>query len=206
VSDPTARPLDSVRTRSGTSFVVAAVVVVVVVAVFILQVSPRLQEDLGLTGVQAFPVPDEPREVPLTLDGREVGVAVHDASGVCAEVTDRAGTTFRTCAEPDPLRPFWAIDAPDEADPAYVIVAGPPDVASVTGTTAAGEALDGLTQARELPAAWTLIPLPDGAVVDRLLALDVDGRELGDLSCGVEDAPTGGPERLAGGCLIPLQD
>lgn len=194
-------------TRSGTTFVVGAGVFLVIFAVFVLVISPRLQDNLGLNaGVQTFPTPSAPVEVPLTLDGREVGRAVWDAEGVCAEVTDDTGTTYRTCAEPDPLRPIWAIDAPDEASPGYAIVATPPVVANVAGRTTDGESLDALTQARELPAAWALVPLPDGAAVEELVAFNTENSDLGNVLCGGEDAPTDGPDRLAGGCVVPQQD
>lgn len=193
--------------RSGTFFVVASGVFLLTFLVFLLVVSPRLQDGLGLNDGLGFdPPPDGPVVAPLTLDGVEVGQAVYDSDGVCAEITDSNGTIFRTCATPDPLRPIWAIDAPDEADPAYVIVASPPQAASVGGTTTTGEGLNGLTQARELPAAWTLLPLPDGAVVSELIVFNTGSSDLGDALCGVEDAPTGGPDRLAGGCLVPQQD
>jgi hypothetical protein len=193
-------------TRSGTSFVVAGIVFLAVLLAVLIVVTPRLQDNLGLNEGLELPPPDAPVEVPLTLDGARVGVAVWDAEGVCAEVTDDLGTTFRTCARPDPLRPIWAIDAPDEADPAYVILATPPAVTSVGGRTTAGESLDALVQARELPAAWALIPLPDGAVVEEVVAFGTGGTDLGNVECGGEDAPTGGPERLAGGCVVPQQD
>lgn len=195
------------RTRSGTSFVVAAGVFAAVFVVVLLVITPRLQDNLGLNSSgQSFEVPDAPVEAALTLDGVEVGRAVWDAAGVCAEVTDTSGTTYQTCAVPDPLRPFWAIDAPDSADPAYVIVATPPEVVDVRGRTTDGEPLTALTQARELQAAWALIPLPPGATLDQLVAFDADSSDLGDVVCGGEDAPTGGPDRLAGGCIVPQQD
>ena len=195
------------RTRSGTSFVVATGVFVVVFVVFLLVVSPRLQDNLGLnSGSQSFPDPDAPVEVPLTMDGETVGTAVWDAEGVCAEVTDATGTTYRTCATPDPLRPIWAIDAPDEADPGYVIVGTPPEVMEVRGLTTAGEPLAALTQARELKAAWAIIPLPPGAAVEELVAFNTSGAELGNVECGGEDAPQGGADRLSGGCIVPQQD
>lgn len=195
------------RPRSGTFFVLATGVFLVIFAVFLWVVSPRLQAQLGLNeGEIGFDPPPTPTQVPLRLDDRQVGAATWDASGVCAEITDDTGTVYRTCARPDPLKPIWAIDAPDQADPPYVIVATHPAAATITGSTIDGEGLDGLTQARELPAAWALIPLPEGAVVQRIVARDVEGGELGDAECGVDEAPTDGPERLAGGCLVPRQD
>lgn len=195
-------------TRSGSSFVLWTGVFLVLFLVFILVVSPRLQDQLGMTeGTRDLPTPSgDPVVVALTLDGREVGTATWDAEGVCAEITDDAGQTFRTCARPESLRPIWAIDAPDDADPGYVIVASPQEVASVGGLTAAGDPINGLTQARELPAGWTLIPLEEGESVARLVAFDVEGDELGDALCGTEDAPTDGPDRLSGGCEVPRQD
>lgn len=214
MSDPTSQQpqsehpgIDSTPYRSGRGFVIGTGVFLAVFLVFILFVSPRLQDDLGLNDGLSFDAPtDGPVEVPLTLDGVEIGRAVWDADGVCAEVTDSTGTTFRTCATPDPLRPVWAIDAPDESDPAYVIVATPPEAASVAGLTTAGEGLNALTEARELPAAWAVIPLPEGAVVSELVAYNVESSDLGNVQCGVEEAPTDGPDRLAGGCLVPQQD
>lgn len=186
---------------------IATFVFLVVFLVLVLVVSPRLQDRMGLTADgRAFPPPSTAVEVPLTLDGIEVGVATYDAAGVCAEITDGIGTTFRTCATPDPLRPIWAVDAPDEADPGYLIVATPPEIASVAGTTTDGEGLDGLTQARELPAAWTLIPLQPGAAVRQLVAQNTEGSDVGTAECGSDEAPTDGPERLSGGCFVERQD
>jgi hypothetical protein len=87
-----------------------------------------------------------------------------------------------------------------------VLVAGPRQVASIRGLTTAGDSLDGLAQARELPAAWTIIPLDEGEAVAELVAYDTGGGEMGDAQCGTDDAPTDGPERLAGGCIVPRQD
>ncbi len=186
---------------------VAAGAFLLVFLVVILTISPRLQDDLGLNAGLGFdPPPDGPVTSPLLLAGAEVGQATWSRDGVCAEVTDSEGSIYRTCATPDPLRPIWGIDAPDDADPAYVIVASPPEVATVGGTTTTGEGLNGLTQARELPAAWTLIPLPENAVVSEVIAFDTGGSDLGNALCGDEEAPTGGPDRLQGGCLVPQQD
>lgn len=208
-ADPTLEPdlVDDGPRRSGTTFVIATGVFLVVFLILILVVGPRLQDQMGLSeGARDFEAPPAPVTATLTLDGAQVGVATWNAEGVCAEVTDRTGTTFRTCATPDPLRPIWAIDAPDEADPPYVIVASPPAVASLAGRTADGEALNGLTQARELPAAWTLIPLPDGAQVSTLVAFNSENSEMGDVVCGTEESSTDGPERLVGGCYVERQD
>lgn len=206
--DPAVPPgVDDAPSHSGTRFVIGVGIVLVLLLAVLLVISPRLQNRLGLTGdPRTFPTPEEVVEVPLTLQGREVGVAIHDARGVCAEITDSADETFRTCAVPDPLRPIWAIDAPETADPPYVIVAGPPAVASVAGITTDGRSLSGLTQARELPAAWTLIPLPPGAAVSELVAYNAENSDLGNAECDTEEAPTDGSERLAGGCIIPRQD
>ena len=193
--------------RSGTFFVIASGAFLLIFLVFILVVSPRLQDSLGLNEGLGFDAPAAgPVVVPLLLDGVEVGQAVWDADGVCAEITDSNGSTFRTCATPDPLRPIWAIDAPDEADPAYLLVASPQAASSITGVTTAGDSLNGLTQARELPAAWTLMALPDDGVVSELIVLNTESSDLGDALCGDPEAPVGGPDRLAGGCLIPQQD
>lgn len=192
--------------RSGRTFVIISVVFLALFLGFLLLVSPVLQDRLGLSGDRGFPVPDAPVEVPLTLGGQEVGVAIWDDAGVCAEITDSAGTTFRTCAVPDPLRPIWAIDAPDEAADGYLLVATPPAVIDVAGSTTDGETLAGLTQARELPAAWALIPLPDGAVVDQLTAFNSSNSDVGGAQCGVPEAPTGGSDRLNGGCVVPQED
>lgn len=209
VSDtsPTPDPATNKGTRSGTTFVIATGVFLVVFLVLILVVSPRLQDRLGLRpGAQPFETPGESVQVELTLEGRAVGTATWDAEGVCAEVTDETGTTFRTCATPDSLRPIWAIDAPDDADPAYVIVASPPEVSRIVGVTTDGEGLDGLTQSRELPAAWTLIRLQPGAAVRELVAFNTEDADLGNAECGVEDAPSDGPDRLSGGCIVERQD
>lgn len=200
-ADPSIAPA-----RSGKAFVIGTGVFLVLFLGFLLFVSPVLQDRLGLSGSREFPVPDAPVSVPLTLGGQEVGVAVWDDAGVCAEITDSAGTTFRTCADPDPLRPIWAIDAPDEAADGYLLVATPPAVIDVAGSTTDGETLAGLTQARELPAAWALIPLPDGAVVDELKAFNSSNSDVGGAQCGVPDAPTDGSDRLNGGCLVPQED
>ncbi|HUG84776.1 MAG TPA: hypothetical protein VMM13_09440 [Euzebya sp.] len=208
VRNPPSVPSDPVdtRPRSGTAFVIATGVFLVVFLVFLVVVSPRLQNQLGLTGdARAIAPPAETTEVPLTLDGREVGVAIWDAQGVCAEIHDASGTIARTCAQPDPLRPIWALDAPDEADPPYVIVGGPPAVASVAGITTDGQSLSGLTQARELPVAWTLISLPPGAAVAELIAYNSENADLGNADCSLEVGAEG-PQRLNGGCVIPRQD
>ncbi len=195
------------RMRSGTFFVIVSGVFLLLFAVFLWVVSPRLQDQLGLNeGVVGFDPPSAPVQVPLTLDGDQVGVAEWNAEGVCAEMTDSTGTIFRTCAEPDPLKPIWAIDAPDQANPPYLLVATAKEAASVAGTTQDGEGLNGLTQARELPAAWAIIPLSEGSVVARLIAQNNEGADMGEAVCGVEDAPTDGPARLAGGCLVPRED
>ncbi len=197
--------LDTTPPRSGKIFVIGTAVFLVLFLAFILTVGRSFQDAAGLND-RGFDAPAAPVQAALTLDGVRVGTATWDAEGVCAEVEDPSGTTFRTCAVPDPLRPIWAIDAPDDADPAYVLVATPPAVVSIAGLTTAGEGLNALTQARELPAAWALIPLPDGAVVDELVAYNTESSDMGNVLCGVEDAPTGGPDRLAGGCLVPRQD
>lgn len=192
--------------RSGRAFVVISITFLAAFLIVLLFFSPVLQDRLGLNGDLPFPVPDAPVEVPLSLGGETVGVAIWDDAGVCAEVTDSAGTTFRTCASPDPLRPFWAIDAPDGSAEGYLLVATPPSVIDVAGTTTDGESLAGLTQARELPAAWAVIPLPDGAVVDELTAFSTGNTDVGNALCGAPEAPTDGSDRLNGGCLVPQQD
>ncbi|WP_370323743.1 hypothetical protein [Euzebya sp.] len=209
MSEPTPRDPLAVESpsRNGTFFVVASGVFLVTFLVFILVVSPRLQDQLGLTeGAVDFPTPSVRTEVPLTAEGDEVGKAIWDAGGVCAEVIDSAGSIFRTCAEPDVLRGIWGIDAPDEATPAYVIVAAPPEAATVTITTTDGDEVEVATQARDLPAAWAIAPLPTGAVVAEVATFDDDGADMSVGECGVEDAPEGGPRRLAGGCLVPRED
>lgn len=205
---PDSRPAPSrSRMRSGTFFVIASGVLLLLFAVFLWVVSPRLQDQLGLNeGVVGFDPPPAPVQVPLTLNGEEVGVAEWDAEGVCAEITDSTGTIFRTCARPDSLKPIWAIDAPDQADPPYLLVATPRDAASMTAVTQDGETLEGLTQARELEAAWVVLPLTEGAVVDRIVVYNIEGADLGEAECGVPDAPTDGPAHLAGGCFVPRQD
>lgn len=191
--------------------VVVSLAFLVVLGVVLLVVSPRLQANLGLNEPRPFPTPAEPVTTTLQAPDGLVATATWDAEGVCAEVTDASDTTFRTCADPDSLRPIWAIDAPDAADPAYLLVGTPPDVASIEGTTTDGEVLAALTQ-RELPAAWAIVPLPRGAVVERLVALDLQGSDLGDAECGTplagEDRAevAAGPDRLGGGCTVPRQD
>ncbi len=200
------RRSDDIRTTSGRTFVVMSMVFLLVLLVVLLVVSPRLQDQLGMGGSRGFSAPENPVEVTLELGGEVVGVAVWDAGGVCAEVEDGTGTTYRTCAEPDPLKPIWAIDAPDDADPGYLLVATPPDVVNIEGRTTAGETFGMLTQARELPAAWAIVPLPDGAVVDTMTAFGVTNSDLGNAECGVDTGATGGAERLGGGCVVPQQD
>lgn len=191
--------------RDGRWFVGISLAFLGLFLAFLLFISPRLQDSLGLNGPRPFPEPPEPTDVELVA-GAVGGVAVWDDGGVCAEVEGADGQVFRTCAVPDPLRPIWAIDAPDDADPAFLLVATPPDVASIEGRTTDGEVFSAMTQARELPAAWALVPLPEGAVVDTMTAFNVEGSDLGGAECGVEDAPTGGPDRLQGGCLVPEED
>ena len=96
--------------------------------------------------------------------------------------------------------------APDEAEPGYLLVATPPDVVNIEGRTTAGETFGALTQARELPAAWAIVPLPDGAVVDTIVAFGVTNSDLGDAQCGVEDGGSSTSVRLGGGCVVPQQD
>jgi len=198
--------LDEPRGRDGRWFVAISMGFLVLFVLFLVFVSPRLQDSLGLNQPLPFNQPDATTTVPLLLGEVEVGEVVWDASGVCAEVTDPGGAVFRTCAVPDPLRPIWAIDAPDEATDPFLLVATPPDVASIEGRTTDGETFAALTQVRELPAAWAIVPLPEGAVVDEMTAFNVEASDVGGAQCGVEDAPTGGPERLAGGCLVPQED
>ncbi len=205
-SDQDFAGLQATPQRSGKVFVIGTGVFLAVLLILILTVGRSAQDNLGLNDGLGFDVPTSPVSVPLTLDGVEVGMATWDAEGICAEVTDRTGTTFRTCATPDPLRPIWALDAPDEADPGYVLVATPPEAASVAGITTAGEGLNALVQARELRAAWALVPLPEGAVLSELVIYNTESSDLGNALCGVEDAPTNGSDRLDGGCLIPEQD
>jgi hypothetical protein len=143
----------------------------------------------------------------LELDGEQIGLAVWDAEGVCAEITDRGGSTFRTCAIPDPLKPIWAIDAPDEADPAYVLVAGPPLATEMRVVTTDGQTIPGATQGgTDLPAGWAVIPLPDDAVVAEIVAVNAESSDLGNAVCDDHDAPTDGPDRMQGGCFVPRQD
>lgn len=207
VSDPTPTGfagLDASPARSGKVFVIGTAVFLTVFLILILTLGRNFQDAAGLNA-RGFDVPTAPVTAVLTLDGVEVGTATWDAEGVCAEITDATGTTFRTCAVPDPLRPIWAIDAPDDADPGYILVATPA-VASIGGLTTAGEGLNALTQGRELPAAWAVIPLPPGAVVAELVAYNTESSDLGNALCGDEEAPTDGPARLGGGCLVPQQD
>ncbi len=211
MSDPTPQGsefagLQTAPERSGKVFVIGTGVFLAVFLVLILTVGRSAQDNLGLNVGRSFDAPPAPVSVPLTLDGVEVGVATWDAEGICAEVTDRTGTTFRTCATPDPLRPIWALDAPDEADPGYILVATPQEGVSVAGITTAGEGLNALVQARELPAAWALVPLPEGATLYELVVYNTESSDLGNALCGVEDAPTDGSDRLNGGCLVPEQD
>ncbi|CAN5513312.1 hypothetical protein BH23ACT9_BH23ACT9_13210 [soil metagenome] len=201
--------------NSGRNFVIGTGVVAALFLLFLLVVSPRLQDQLGLTeGARTFPAPDAVVEMPLTLDGQAVGTAVWDATGVCAEITDATGTSFRTCAVPDPLRPIWAIDAPDEADPGFLIVGGPPEVAKVAVVTTDGERLTAEAQVRDMPASWTLIPLPAGSAVRDLIAFNEENSDLGNAECAptgavgqyVDALPSDGPDRLSGGCMVPRQD
>ncbi len=200
------RRVDDTRTTSGRTFVVVSMVFLLVLLVVLLVVSPRLQDQLGMGGTRGFSAPENPVEVTLELNGEAVGTAIWDAGGICAEIMDATGTTYRTCAEPDPLKPIWAIDAPDEAEPGYLLVATPPDVVNIEGRTTAGETFGALTQARELPAAWAIVPLPDGAVVDTIVAFGVTNSDLGDAQCGVEDGGSSTSVRLGGGCVVPQQD
>lgn len=198
-------------TRSGTMLVVIGLTICAGFVVFLVFISPTLQSRMGLgDDAVGFPVPDAPRSEALLLGDEVVGEATWDASGVCAEISpagrDAAGETFRLCADPEPLEPVWALDAPDEADPGYLLLAVAPDVGSIRGTTTDGEPLEGTTQT-SLPAGWIVVALPDGAVVDRFdvfAALDDD--DLGTVDCTAADAPTDGPDRLAGGCLIPSEE
>ena len=192
------------RTTSGTSFVLAAGLFVLIFVSFTLVVSPRLQRQLGLSDARGFDAPPSTQTVPLTLDGEVVGEAIWDAEGICAEIT--AGGTYRVCADPGPLRPVWAIDAPDDADPAYVVVATPAEGVEVRGTTDAGDVLEAEVQARDLEAGWALIPLPEGSAVSELVVYDGDDSDLGDVVCGTEESETGGSSRLQGGCYVEEQD
>ncbi|MGI9015872.1 MAG: hypothetical protein ACR2HR_02005 [Euzebya sp.] len=208
MSDPLSADAPPSSNRSGTFFVMVSAAFLVTFLLFILFVSPRLQDRLGLNeGVVPFPSPPATVVVPLELDDMQVGVAVWDQEGVCAEITDQSGTTFRTCAVPDPLRAIWAIDAPDEAEPAYLLVATPPEATTVRGTSRDGETFEASTQTGEdLPAAWALMRLPAGAVVSEIHAFNAEQADLGGAMCGVEDAPTDGSRRLQGGCLVPRED
>jgi hypothetical protein len=204
---PVRDPNPIAEPRSGSTFVVLTGVFLALFLVAILVVGPQLQDRMGLSeGARTFEPPAEVMTVPLEMGDGVSGVATWDADGVCAEVTDAEGTTYRTCAEPDPLRPIWAIDAPDDAVPGYVLVASPPEIANIGGVTTDGESLSGLTQARELPAAWTLIPLEDGAAVRLLVAYNTSSSDVGNAVCGTEESPGGGSERLSGGCFIERQD
>lgn len=201
------RPDAPERGRDGRVFVVASALFLVLLAAFLLVVSPRLQDGLGLNGPLPFDEPPSTQVVALGTAGAPLEAsATWDADGVCAEVVDQTGTAFRTCAVPDPLRPIWAIDAPEEASAPYLLIATPPEVASVEGRLTSGETFAALVEARELPAAWALIPLPEGGVVEDIVALGTNGDDVGGAQCGVEDAPTGGSALLQGGCLVPQED
>lgn len=194
------------RRRSGTTFVLIALAGMAALLAFLLLVSPRLQARMGLgEDAVGFTPPSAPVSAPLTLDGDRVGEARWDDAGVCAEVTVGPEGTYRVCARPDPLRPIWAIDAPDEAAVPFLLLAVPPDVGTVSGTTTDGEIFTGVAQT-DLPARWILIPLPEGAVVDRIEVTGTDTDDLGTARCGAIEAPPGGPDRLGGGCLLPSED
>ena len=91
--------------RDGRWFVGISLAFLGLFLAFLLFISPRLQDSLGLNGPRPFPEPPEPTDVELVAGAAVGGVAVWDDGGVCAEVEGADGQVFRTCAVPDPLRP-----------------------------------------------------------------------------------------------------
>lgn len=189
--------------RSGRAFVVTAVVMATAFVAFLLLVTPALQDQLGI-GPDGVPLatPGTPVRLPLAGGATWEGTVVWDASGLCAEVR-AAGTTTRSCASADPLRPLWGIQ-PVAADPPLVVVAAAPDVASVEVETVDGQRLSAQVQGPDegLPGGFAVLAVPAGAQVAALLALDAAGGELVRAPCGTGGS---GAALLGGGCTVPAE-
>lgn len=169
--------------------------------------SPLLRDRMGIGHEEpTFPAPATPETVAIpaaTAGGAPyTGEARWDAEGVCLVLQFEGAPRTRSCAIADPLQPIWGIDLPQAPDGAHpLVVATAPDVVEVVASL---ERDDGDVRAtpagRELPAAFAVLDLPRGGVVDRITAYDGDGRELAVALCGRADGGVTGP--LGGGCSI----
>ncbi len=193
---------DGSRTRSGKAFVLGALALMAALVAVLVLVSPNLQNRMGIgPDPVGFPTPDEPVTQLLAGEDGWEAAATWDGAGACVVVTDTSGADFRTCADPDPLRPIWALDAPD-ADGPLLVVATTPQAAAVEVTTVGGARLDVTLQGTDpLPARFGVLRLPDAAdPVDEVLVTGAAGEELVVASCGLD---ADGPDLLGGGCEIP---
>ena len=166
---------------------------------FLLVGAPRVRDGLGIPGV-ALPTPSGPVEVVLEETDDYVATGRWDELGACLRLDFANGDVTRTCAAAEALRPLWGVDVPDGPIP-LVVVATAPDVERITARLAAGTnvVVPTLGGSADLPAAFAIIPLPEGATIHELIA-SAGGNDLVTADCrnGID------PALPNGGCAVPL--